>query len=173
MFFKRLFGVLKIALLVILILLLVFNLFIIGAQVFFKDELPKVFGFARVIVVSGSMSPAVEIGDMLIIREDDEYNTGDIITFKSGSNYVTHRIIGFDDDGGAITKGDFNNVRDAYPVNTRDIEGKYVLRIPRFGNLLLFLKTPLGMFILVITAILLIEVPHITGKIKGRVKNAK
>jgi len=173
MFFKKLFGILKIVILVVLILLLVFNLFIIAAQVILKDDMPKVFGYARVIVVSGSMSPAVEIGDMLIIREADKYITDDIITFRSGESYVTHRIIGFDEDGRAITKGDFNNVRDASPVSFKDIEGKYVLRIPKFGNVLLFLKTPFGMLIMVITAILLIEVPHISGRIRNRVKNAK
>lgn len=173
MFIKKLFGVFKMVLLVILILLLVFNIFIIAAQVIFKDDLPKVFGFARVIVVSGSMSPAVEIGDLLIIHEEDEYNTGDIITFRSDSSYVTHRIIGFDDDGRAITKGDFNNVRDASPVRMSDIEGKIVLRIPKIGNVLRFLKTPLGIIITVFAAVLLIELTHISGKLKERVKDAK
>lgn len=173
MFLKKLFGVFKIVILVIMILLLIFNLFIVAAQVIFKDDLPKVFGFARVIVISGSMSPAVEIGDLLIIREADEYITGDIITFKSNSSYITHRIIGFDDESRAITKGDFNNVKDAAPVELKDIEGKIVLRIPKFGNVLRFLKTPLGMIITVFAVILLMEAMRLSAKIKGKAKDAK
>jgi len=149
-------------LVLLLAALLLLNLYTIIRQVAFKEELPKVLGFAQVIVMSGSMQPALQVGDLLIIQEQKEYQVDDIVTFHAGNSLVTHRIIEINGIE-AVTRGDENNVADA-PSQLALIAGKVVLRIPRFGGFMLFLKTPLGILIMAILAVLLVEIPYLAEK---------
>ena len=139
------------------------NLYNIFSQVVLKNDLPKVLGYSRVAIISGSMSPTIETGDLIIIKEADSYQINDIVTFRSGSSLVTHRIIALD-DGKAITKGDFNNVADKAPVEMSDIVGKFITRIPHAGDAVLFLRSPLGILIIIVFAIVLIELPYLFSK---------
>lgn len=121
-------------------------------------DIPRVLGFGQVVVITGSMSPAVEAGDLLIIREQAQYQAGDIITFADRNSLVTHRLIDFV-DGKAITKGDANNAQDA-PLDPNNIRGKMVLRVPQAGRLVLFMRSSQGMLLLVgaLLIILFIEI---------------
>jgi signal peptidase len=150
---------------VLLTALFLGNLYILIIQFGFGVDLPKIFGTARVIVVSGSMQPAIDVGDMLIINQQQDYQTGDIITFRMGENLVTHRIIEINDTH-VITQGDKNNVADA-PSNLSSIEGKVILKIPKVGFFIMFLRTPFGILLMVLFAVLIIEVPHLIRKLKG------
>ena len=80
------------------------------------------FGYLGVkptVVSSGSMQPALHIGDIAIVKKVrlDELNTGDIIQFISPYDNTTmfiHRIIDIENDSGRIfyiTKGDFKEAR--------------------------------------------------------------
>lgn len=164
MFFRKLMMILKRLLIVLLVVLFLANLYILIMQVAFGVDLPKIFGTARVIVVSGSMQPAIDVGDMLIIREQKDYQAGDIITFRMGENLVTHRIIEIN-DALVITQGDKNNVADA-PNNLSSIEGKVILMIPKVGSFIMFLRTPFGILLMVLFAVSIIEVPHLIRKLK-------
>jgi len=44
-------------------------------------------------VLSGSMSPIIETGDRILAKKVDEINLRDIVVFRSGSIFITHRII--------------------------------------------------------------------------------
>lgn len=168
MFFRKLVSILQKLLLALLAILLLSNLYLLFMQLVFDADLPKVFGTARVIVISGSMQPAINVGDMLIISERKEYHVDDIVTFRMGNSLVTHRIIEIDDTH-VVTQGDENNVADA-PSPLSSIEGKVILRIPKVGTFILFLKTPFGILLLVLLAVVIIEAPHAAGKLK-RFKN--
>jgi signal peptidase len=165
MFFGKLTTIFKLLVLVLLTALFLGNLYILVMQVAFGVDLPKVFGTARVVVVSGSMQPAIDVGDMLIIREQEEYSAGDIVTLRLGENLITHRIVEINDTY-VITQGDKNNVADA-PSSLSSIEGKMILKIPKAGSFILFLRTPLGILLLVFLALFIIEVPHIVRRLKG------
>lgn len=121
-------------------------------------DIPRVLGYGQVVVITGSMSPAVEPGDLLIIREQAQYQAGDIITFADQNSLVTHRLLGFE-DGLAITKGDANNAQDA-PLEPEKIRGKMVLRVPQAGKLVLFLRSSQGVLLMVgsVLIILFIEI---------------
>lgn len=139
------------SLLVFLAMILLVNLYIIAAQILLKNDLPKVAGYAQILVISGSMQPTIMAGDLLIIHEQEEYKTQDIVTYRDGRGLITHRIVEIR-NGQAVMQGDANNVADD-PVSVEHIEGKVVLKIPLAGNLILFLKTPMGMLLLILVLV--------------------
>lgn len=108
-------------------------------------------------VESGSMSPTLRTGDLIITKETPTYQTGDIVTFRPNTatqkyQSVTHRIIDTKEINGTsvyTTKGDFNNAPDLDPLYKNQIIGKFVARIPLLGYFTSFLRTMFG-FILII-----------------------
>ena len=100
-----------------------------------KSPVPSVFGYSALTVKTGSMSGTIEIGDLIIIKDTGEYEIGDIVTFLQNGDSVptTHRIIGMDENGAFITRGDANNVQDALPVSKDIILGEVVKVLPEVG----------------------------------------
>lgn len=141
-------------------LLLVCNLYTIGARVVGGVEHPTIFGWSWAVVISGSMEDTIQVDDLVVIHRQESYRAGDIITFHSGNTVVTHRIIG-EDATGFITKGDANNAPDIHPVQPAHVIGKVVWVIGGVGTLIGYLRTPLGMLCLVAVGIGLIEVPYL------------
>lgn len=138
--------------------------FIIGNGYFFimdrvlNNEDTSVFGYSLAIVTSGSMEPTIGIDDLIIIHDEESYDIGDIITFNNHGSSVTHRIIDHNENG-FVTKGDANNAADLDTVAIKDISGKVVLVLPVIGKFVMFLKTPLGMMILMFIGVILILYP--------------
>ncbi len=162
---KAITRIINITIISILILLLAMNIYTLIQQVFFRNDLPKVFGYARAQMVSGSMEDAISIGDMIIIHKADTYNVGDIVTYRANS-LITHRIVVKTDEG-YIVKGDANNTSDG-EIKPDKIEGKVVFIIPWIGFVFDFLKTSLGILIISIATIALIEAPHLKNLIKRK-----
>lgn len=153
-----------------LALLLVLSLASLGSQLLNPDKsLPGILGYSQLVVISGSMQPVIDPGDLLVIREQDNYQPGDIVTYIDGQSLVTHRLLGIK-NGYALTRGDANNTDDA-SVALEQIQGRMVLRVPGLGRLVLFLRTNQGMLTLTALLILLIAVPLIIHG--GRRKPAK
>lgn len=136
--------ILSVILAVILAGILACNLYTVAARNFGGIEYPTIFGYYRAIVVSGSMSGSIEINDMVVVHREDHYEVGDVVSYKTESNLVTHRIVDRTEDG-FITKGDANNVEDREPVSPEQILGKVVLVVPGVGRFFEFTRTPLGM----------------------------
>lgn len=140
-----------IALCVILGFILVCNLTIIIKGSVNPDTPPSVFGITPLVVLSGSMSGEddghIEIGDLVFVTkaEYSELSIGDVVTYRDGKSFTTHRIIGVDDEGYFTTKGDANNTADKRPLLEENLIGRVVGRIPKVGDFALFLQTPLGM----------------------------
>lgn len=143
---------------------LIGNSYLIVAQLADKSKLPKIFGFSQVIVISGSMQPEIEAGDLVIIKEQSIYNVKDIITYRENGVLITHRIIKTDQTG-VITRGDANSANDD-PVALSDIEGKVVLCIPSGGNFILFLRKPVGILTIIGIAFILYLLKSVLEKLK-------
>lgn len=143
---------------VILALLLVSNLYLIINKHFLKNPYPNIFGYSTAVVISGSMEPNISVNDMIIIKEQNEYKKGDVISFIDGKSLVTHRIADVT-DAGFITKGDANNAEDKDPVTSKQIAGKVVFTIPYVGLVLEYLQSPLGIMILILGAFAIIALP--------------
>jgi signal peptidase len=110
-------------------------------------------------VISGSMSPAINTGDVVAIAKANvsELKAGDIITFGQ-TTYTTHRIINVTAEG-FLTKGDANEDPDITGVKREDVVGKVVFTVPYLGYLGYFVRTPLGfaVFILIPGALIIIS----------------
>ncbi len=145
---------------ILLTFLLLSNLYMMSAKIILKDKSPTLFGFSWAVVLSGSMEPEISLDDLIISKEQDSYEVGDIITFESGKSFTTHRIVG-KEEGGYITKGDANNTEDALPVGQENIVGKVFYTIPKIGLVLGYLKTPMGLMCMVLLGIMMIEVPYL------------
>lgn len=106
-------------------------------------------------VTSGSMFPAIKIGDMVLTREFDHYQEGDIITFylRDDTLPTTHRIVERLNDNGVIklkTQGDQNEDPDLGYRYENAVTGKVLLSIPLLGFVVNFARTQLGFMLLIL-----------------------
>ncbi len=116
-------------------------------------------------VLSGSMEPAIKLGSVIVIKQSDKYEIGDIITFGKDTKIdipTTHRIVEMREVGGVTmykTKGDSNGDPDAKEVSEHEIIGKTLFSIPYLGYLIDFAKRPFGFALIVIipAAIIIID----------------
>jgi signal peptidase I len=122
--------------------------------------------------ISNSMGPLIEVGSVVVVKSQDSYQVGDIISYYARINdqvtVVTHRITAI---GGNvyITKGDANNISDRELVRPRLIVGKVIKIIPHLGYLLNFAKSSSGKIISIILPavfILIIELRKIYRNLK-------
>lgn len=120
--------------------------------------MPMPFGYGISVVLSGSMEPTLSVDDLVIVHEQDSYETGDVVVYQSGNILVIHRIISIEGDA-VITQGDANNIADQ-PIQLSDIRGKAVAHVPKIGAVGLFMKTPAGFLIVLIGAVVLFELPY-------------
>lgn len=138
------------------------NMFSLNASRLAGNAVPMPFGFGASVVLSGSMEPALSVGDLLIIQERGSYETGDIVVYQSGAVPVVHRIVGISDET-VTTRGDANNANDTpFPVSA--IKGEVVAAIPLIGYLIWALKSPVGIAATLVAAVLLMELSFRTGK---------
>ena len=94
-------------------------------------------GFRVLTIQSGSMTPALRTGDLVVSRSRPValIHPGDIVTFEHPTlrAMVTHRVVETTRDGDTIevtTKGDANTVTEAWHVPANARIGRTVLRIP-------------------------------------------
>lgn len=76
-----------------------------------NKEYVNIFGYSIFSTETGSMSPTIEKGDIVFVKIGEEVQEKDIITYKSGNSFITHRIIQIDGES-IIAKGDNNNTQD-------------------------------------------------------------
>ena len=144
----------------LLVLVLVVNVTIIVKSYIYPDRVPDFLGYKPFIVLSGSMEPAIQAGDLIITKviEAEKVAEGDIIAFQAEKNtIVTHRVTDVRTEEGLsfLTKGDANTGADAKAVGVGELEGIYLCRLAGVGNFAMFLQTPLGMLLFVITPLCL------------------
>ena len=99
------------------------------------------FGYLGVqptIIYSGSMQPAMDVGDIVIITETpiDTIEVGDVIQYRTEHVNVIHRVYEKYEEGNTklfITKGDANSGPDDTPILPEQITGKAIFTIPKIG----------------------------------------
>lgn len=134
----------------------------------------SLFGFRIYRVISGSMQPALQIGDVIIIKKANSYAEKDIITYDNGLTTITHRIKSINGDE-IITEGDANDAPDK-PITKDRILGKYFFRISTFSvfSIMLTGKTIYLIMVLVLFAILLFAISdRVTRNLEYRRNNFK
>ena len=151
---------------IILIPILLINVTLIAKSYINQEEVPNVGGMLPLIVLTDSMYPVIESGDLIICHTEEPENiqTGDVIAFfdpaGNGTTIVTHRVLEVTEQAGQIawrTKGDNNNTEDRLLVTGDKLVAVYEdTRLPGFGNVALFMQTTPGLIICVVCPILLL-----------------
>jgi signal peptidase I len=128
------------------------------SMLFFKININN--SYKTFLVQSGSMSPTLKAGDLIVVKPNKIYSTGDIVTFNNSNNQkVTHRIANIKTENNIVkifTKGDANKVVDDGYIFPKDIIGKLYYQIPYLGKLVFFSKTLPGLITLIVVPTLLI-----------------
>ncbi|MDO8497768.1 MAG: signal peptidase I [bacterium] len=117
-------------------------------------------GYSWYVVQSGSMEPSIMIGDLVVVKKQDEYYKRDVVTFESSdTRKVTHRIDSLSGEGESqvfITKGDANRTEDNDTVTKNHIIGKVVYVIPKIGLANGFISSGPGLIIFIVIPALII-----------------
>ncbi|MBQ1272717.1 MAG: signal peptidase I [Clostridia bacterium] len=134
----------------------------------------RLIGYQCYTVISGSMQPTYEVGDLLYVKKVD-VNTikeGDPITFVLNEDLVvaTHRVVKVDAANQRFyTKGDANDIPDGDPVHFKNVIGVPQFSIPWLGYVSDFVQNPPGMYITIAVGVILIVAvfaPDLIGKKK-------
>ena len=125
----------------------------------------RAFGHPVLTVLSGSMSPAIRTGDLIVDTPlspvaATHLHVGQIISVRDspGSNViVTHRIVGVVHASGLVsylTKGDANATPDPVARPSSDVIGVFSFEVPRGGYVLTALHKPLVLSLLAASVLL-------------------
>lgn len=137
------------------VLIVLFAIFLlISMYTFFQvkvlgNKYSDFFGYSLFEVQTGSMHGTIEAGDWIVVNSHSDVKVGDIVTYKHGNDFVTHRIIE-SYKGTYVTKGDANNAKDD-PIDQSQIIGKVVKTFHGFGILRKTIFNPIVILFLIIT----------------------
>ena len=114
----------------------------------------RLFDYQVLTVSSGSMSPVLETGDLIVVKpaSTDDVSEGDVVLFKSGGDRIptVHRVVGVNEietrirdstTGGIevsterrlVTQGDANAEPDGREVTGEQLRGQVWFSIPNAG----------------------------------------
>ena len=104
-------------------------------------------------VQSGSMAPAIEVGDAVLVRPvtEDEVRIGDIVSFYSPVEpgiVVTHRVVSIDGAGQVTTRGDGNAEEDPV-LDPTLLVGRVEHQFANAGYVIDFMRSRAGLALLV------------------------
>ena len=97
---------------------------------------PALFGWRTTVVVSGSMTPGVRPGDVVVAVPASGAAPGTVVLVENPAapgKLLLHRLVAYQSDGRMILKGDANRDRDSTPVPPANLRGVAKLRIPGVG----------------------------------------
>lgn len=177
---KKVFNGIGLAICVLLSLIIIVNVTMIVKSYLYPDKVPDFMGYKPFIVLSGSMEPTILTGDIVLtkITAAEDIAQNDIITFRvEQDTAVTHRVTEVVEEDGKVsflTKGDANVGSDAAVVTPEMLEGKYLGRVGGLGQLAIFLQTPMGLLLFVVTPLcLFIVYDMVMRSRRGKKKNSR
>jgi signal peptidase I len=110
-------------------------------------------GLKPLVVLTGSMRPAIQPGDLLVVRQmpAGRIERGQIVTFarpgRPGET-LTHRVVSVADNGGnrrsVVTRGDANDRGERWTIAGDGTVGRYLFKLPDVGRLANAVATPTG-----------------------------
>jgi signal peptidase len=114
--------------------------------------IPFAVGDRSYIVTSGSMSPAIETGDVVVASpiSPSEARVGEILTFpdpEDNERLLVHRAVAIKPDGKRIafvTQGDANTGRERWRVAADGQIGRVSHVVPKLGFVAAEIGTPAG-----------------------------
>lgn len=150
---------------VLVVLVVIVAVLLVGA---------RVIGLKVFHVVSGSMTPTYNVGDLIYVKPlaGEDFEVGMPITFVLNEDLVvaTHRVVSVDVENQHIyTKGDANDAPDAPVVHFKNVIGTPVFKIPYLGYVSKYIQSPPGSYIAIaagVALLILVFLPDLIGKKK-------
>jgi signal peptidase I len=136
----------------------------VGLGIFGVIVAPALFGGRSLTVLSGSMDPALKVGDIVIDSQVSpaEVRVGDIITFsdpEGTDKLITHRVRRLritDGTAHVVTKGDNTNAVERWEMPAGGSLGRVEYRVPLLGFLVFWLHGPFARIGLIVLPALLL-----------------
>ena len=137
-----------------------------AAGVLLAAGAPIALGMKSFTVLSGSMEPAIDTGDIVVDEQVSplEARVGDVVTFRDPrgqSRLITHRLRSIHVEGGTarmVTKGDANDTTENWTVPANGKIGRVAYRLPKLGYALAITHGPAGKLLLIVIPALLFGV---------------
>jgi signal peptidase len=147
-------GVVSTIITVLVSIVAVLAIILAIATHFSRDGQYTAFGHPVMTVLSGSMTPVIRTGDLIVdnpvtATQASDLHVGQIISVRDApgsQTIITHRIVAVKVVHGAVsyvTKGDANNAPDTPLRPAPDVVGVFRFAIPRGGYVLSALHHPL------------------------------
>jgi signal peptidase len=119
--------------------------------------IPLAFHARPLVVLSGSMEPALGTGDVSVVRTIAPLDArpGDVVTFRDpddADRLITHRVRTMRVQGNAVvfrTRGDANSASEHWQVASKEEIGRVIYRIPKLGWALTYARSK-GLFVLLL-----------------------
>lgn len=126
--------------------------------------LPVLFGCRSLVVMSGSMQPAISTGSVVIVKQvaASGIAVGDVVSFRNPedtSEILTHRVRAVETRDGRLqveTRGDANTGGEKWSIDPAGTVGRVVFKVPYLGYLLAPLQGRLARLALVVAPALLL-----------------
>jgi len=129
------------------------------------DHKFSIVGIKFFTVITGSMIPIYNIGDIIVVKEvlPEEIKVDDDIVYKGekgsySNKMITHRVISIEqkEDGNykIITKGVANRAKDP-EINQTQVYGKVIFKIPIINFMLKIITN--GYILIIIPVVILIK----------------
>ena len=147
---------------------------VVAIGVVLAGVLPTFFGAESFTVYSGSMEPAIHVGDLAVVRpsKTSDLKPGDIITYRTPQRpdtLVTHRLVGITETGDGQrqfrTKGDANAVEDVVLTDQGAVLGKVVYAVPVAGYIVEFSRSFSGRLVLIAMPAVLLGVDFLRRRV--------
>ncbi|MEI3508975.1 MAG: signal peptidase I [Bacilli bacterium] len=106
---------------------------ILGVLLFVNIILTSgIFKYYSIVVGSGSMHPAIQKGDLIIVEKIkkehlDQINENDILVYLKEKQIIVHRVVNITYENSQYTfetEGDANEVKDPWVIDEKDVIGK-------------------------------------------------
>ena len=134
---------------------------------------PQIMGYTALRITTGSMAPTYGIDTMVIVKDTkaSEIQEGDVISFYSTDPSLdgavnTHRVVEVHEENGArtfVTKGDKNNVVDAYDVEEKYLIGKVVYASKLLGKLSRLVSNPIVFLPVILSPLAVILISNLVN----------
>ncbi|MCW3014649.1 MAG: lepB [Solirubrobacterales bacterium] len=131
--------------------------------------LPLAFGDRSYVVRSGSMTPTIRTGDVVVVKPIPALsaNVGDIITFEDPhGRLISHRARWIHRVGNQLqftTQGDANSGQEHWQVRADGRIGRVLYRVPKLGFGIVRLQTTAGRVGLIIVPALVLAASLLRG----------
>ena len=151
-------------------------------NIFFPRKVIKIFKRETFVILTDSMEPVLNVGDMVIIKATDpsKLQKGDIIAFYVDANndgkmdVVTHYFERIDiingDEVYRTTSEASRSQLDSWYLQEDNIIGKYKYHIPKIGKVVFYLRSPIGIITILIDFAIIYLIISILEDIKKEFK---